>query len=173
VKHYLLALIAALLYIPLTSGSSHATNYWSCPGNSHVPTDVSIQGDRYLITGSAIKHKSGSTATITAFCEIPQNTGATNPNRLFVRYTDSTGTGADSRVRVRFIRRSRSSSTVTTVTDFSSNSFANTTESEQFVSVSHTLDFTINVYYTRTDLTRALTSQKADLEFASLDFVVD
>jgi hypothetical protein len=159
------------------SGPASASTYWSAPGNSFVPTDASIQGDRYLITGATIKHKGANTNTVTAFAAVPPNTEvAANilPNVLEVAYEDSQPSQSATRVVVQFIRKARFSGTITTVQTFNSSLFSDSgTHVVNDVGFSHSLNFSANIYYFRADLVRGSSSETAVLHHVALIRVQD
>jgi hypothetical protein len=157
----------ALLALP---GSAMAQNYWSAPAAACVPSDGSIQGNRYTIQAGKINHAGSNVDAITLYCAVPIEEDATDPDQIHMLFFDESTT-ANNYVTASLISMDRDTGSTTTIATISSESWdgASTGWQQQSVGFSHTFDFGSNVYYIRADILRTSTATQTKLGMVALE----
>lgn len=151
---------ATLLAIVSFAGSNtaHAAGtYWSAAAATCVPGDPAIQSDRYLVQAGKVQHTASSVDLVTLYCPVERNTGADDPNRLYMTWNDSSSApGAN--VKAQLIRMSKTTGALTTIATLDSNS-SGTGLIYGSVGFTEALNWGQNYYYVRVDLDRNNTSE--------------
>lgn len=169
--------VAILLVLCVRASDARADNYWSTTGAQCNVVEDSVVNSRYMLASGGIKFAAGKTGTIALFCAVSRDSGATNPNTLYVHYQDTDLTVANTKVLARLFRMNRFTSigAITQIgTDITSATpaIAGAADNYMLRTFSHTLDFTNNFYFIYVELTRASTAQQAIVAGVSLDYVV-
>jgi len=149
------AIALALSLVPAAAQAADTDNYWSANAAGCVPEDAAIQGDLYSTTsGGAVQHDSGDSGSFYVDCDVPKNSGGTNPGKLFLTYDDDSSSGF---VEAQLYRMSRSTGTVTSFSTVTSTNNGGTT-SESSSSFSHTFVQNTHSYFVRIQVQRTGTT---------------
>lgn len=179
-KHVIFAALAVITLAtvpPRDASAQVAQNYWSQTGAQCVVDDNAETNKLYSRTSGSIKFAPGKTGTIGLFCSIAKNSGAQNPNQIWISYQDTDGSGVtDTFVMARLFALPRFSTPTnifqigTDVTSLTPVGPLGSVDNRAGKTINHTLDFEQNYYFFYAELTRASTAHQAILYGVALSY---
>ncbi len=172
-KLYILALVilAGVAAGARSAAADDATVAWSTPADGCVPVS-NTEGNWLSLAGGGVTHASGVTGQLQWVCPVTTLNATSAPNRIYMTYVDSSGSGNGGTVSATLIESSRSNAATSNIVSLSSDSFSNTTITEQKANFTHTFDFSNYFYYVVITLNRTTTGTTTDCYHVDLEYNV-